>query len=84
MQPHPDPAKKATTTDCITYLRSLVRVMITEDVARPLERRAALADTNILRRLPIVSEVYVNPVSVRLKAEQEARVAQIAAPKDNP
>ena len=58
--------------------------MITEDVGRPLQRRAALADTNILRRLPIISEVYVNPVSVRLKAEQEACVALIAAPKDNP
>ncbi len=58
--------------------------MITEDVARPLEPGAALANTHILRRLPIVSELYVNPVSVRLKAEQEARVAQIAAPKDNP
>jgi hypothetical protein len=58
--------------------------MITEDIARPLERRAALADTNIMRRLPIVSEVYVNPVSVRLKAEQEARIAKIAAPTDNP
>jgi hypothetical protein len=58
--------------------------MITEDLGRPLEPGAALANTHILRRLPIVSKVYVNPVSVRLKAEQEARVAQLAAPKDNP
>ncbi len=26
----------------------------------------------------------MNPVSLRLKAEQEARVAELAAPKDNP
>jgi hypothetical protein len=84
MHPLPDPAKKATTGDCITYLRSLVRLMVTEDLARPLEPGAVLANTNILRRLPIVSELYVNPVSVRLKAEQEARVAQLAAPTDNP
>ena len=84
MHPLPEPTKKATTADCINYLRSLVRLMITEDLARPLELGAALANTHILRRLPIVSELYVNPVSVRLKAEQEARVAQIAAPKDNP
>jgi hypothetical protein len=45
MHPQPDPAKKATTADCINYLRSLVRVMITEDLARPLEPGAALANT---------------------------------------
>jgi hypothetical protein len=84
MQPTTEPGQKTTTTDRITYLRRLLRVMITEDLARPLENRAALSDTNIMRRLPIVSEVYVNPVSVRLKAEQEARIAKIAAPTDNP
>jgi hypothetical protein len=79
----PYPLRMHPTADCINYLRSLVHLMITEDLARPLEPGAALANTHILRRLPIVSELYVNPVSVRLKAEQEARVAQIAAPKDN-
>jgi hypothetical protein len=84
MKPLTDSAKKATTTECINYLTKLVRVMITEDQARPLEPGATLANTNILRRLPIVSVVYVNPVSIRLKAEQEARVALLAAPTDNP
>jgi hypothetical protein len=32
----------------------------------------------------VVSHVYVNPVAVRLKAEQKARVKQLAAPEDNP
>ncbi len=58
-------------TECINYLTKLVRVMITEDQARPLEPGATMANTNILRRLPIVSVVYVNPVSIRLKAEQK-------------
>jgi hypothetical protein len=75
MKPIPDSNKKATTAECINYLTKLVRVMITEDLARPLEPSATMANTNILRRLPIVSVVYVNPVSIRLKAEQEARVA---------
>ena len=70
--------------DRIDYLRKLLHLMITEDLARPLERNGILQDKHIVRRLPVVSHVYINPVSVRLKTEQEARVAAMAAPEDNP
>jgi hypothetical protein len=50
--------------------------MITEDLARLLEPSDALQNRKIIRRLLVVSDVYVNPVFVRLKAEQEARIAQ--------
>jgi hypothetical protein len=36
MKPHPDPTRKTTTMDCIEYLHTLLRLMITEDLARPL------------------------------------------------
>jgi hypothetical protein len=84
LKPHEDPSKKATTTDRIAYLVRLLRVMITEDQDRPLEPIDALQYRQIIRRLPFVSQVYINPVSVRLKAEQEARLEQLAAPEDNP
>jgi hypothetical protein len=84
LKPHEDPAKKTTTTDRIAYLIRLLRVMITEDHDRPLDPAAAFKDKKLIRQLPVVSEVYINPVSVRLKAEQEARVAKLAAPEDNP
>ncbi len=84
IKPHEDLSKKATTTDRIAYLVRLLRVMITEDQDRPLEPADALQDRQIIRRLSVVSQVYINPVSVRLKADQEARLAQLAAPEDNP
>jgi hypothetical protein len=84
MKPHPSPTKVTTTMDRINYLRKLLLLMITEDLARPLERNGLLQDKHIVRRLPVVSHVYINPVSVRLKTEQEARVAAMAAPEDNP
>jgi hypothetical protein len=58
--------------------------MITEDQDRPLDPADSFQDKKLIRELPVVSQVYFNPVSVRLKAEQEARLAQLAAPEDNP
>ena len=58
--------------------------MITEDQDRPLDPADAFEDKKLIRQLPVISQVYINPVSVRLKAEQEARLAQLATPEDNP
>ncbi len=55
-----------------------------EDQLRPVQPTIMPEDNTIVRRLPIVSEIYINPLSVRLKREQEARVAAMATPKDNP
>ena len=84
LKPHEEPSKKATTTDRIAYLVRLLRVMITEDQDRPLDPADAFEDKKLIRQLPVISQVYINPVSVRLKAEQEARLAQLATPEDNP
>jgi hypothetical protein len=84
MKPHHDPTRKTTTMDCIEYLQTLLHLMITEDLARPLEPTEAGEDIKIVRRLPVVSEVYINPLSIRLKTEQEERVKAMAAPVDDP
>jgi hypothetical protein len=83
MQPHPDPAKKTTTNDRITYLIQLLRLMMLEDAQRH-EPTLQPEDNAVVRRLPVVSEIYINPLSVRLKREQETRVAAMATPQDNP
>jgi hypothetical protein len=57
MKPHPDPARKTTTMDCIEYLHTLLRLVITEDLTRPLLPNEAVEDVKIVRRLPVVSEV---------------------------
>ena len=83
MQPHPDPAKKTTTNDRITYLIQLLRLMMLEDAQRH-EPTLQPEDNTVVRRLPVVSEIYINPLSVRLKREQETRVAAMATPKITP
>ena len=55
-----------------------------EDEQRPLEPNLVPEDNTLVRRLPVVSELYINPLSVRLKREQETRVAAMAKPEDNP
>ena len=49
-----------------------------------MEPTEAGEDIKIVRRLPVVSEVYINPLSIRLKTEQEERVKAMAAPVDDP
>jgi hypothetical protein len=58
--------------------------MIGEDLLRPLEPTARPEDQKLVRQLPVISERYVNPESIRLKQLQEASVASMASPKDNP
>ena len=41
-------------------------------------------ETGLVRRLPVISTSYVNPVSVRLKRLQETEIAQNMALTDNP
>ena len=84
MQPHQNPVGKTTTSDSIAYLLKLLRLMMIEDEQRPVQPTFTPEDNTIVRRLPIVSEMYINPLSVRLKREQEARVAAMATPEDNP
>jgi hypothetical protein len=84
MNPHPKAGIKTSTHDCIAYLLKLLRLMMIEDDQRPLESNIRHEDNTLVRRLPVVSESYINPLSVRLKREQEARVAEMAAPEDNP
>ena len=84
MHPHPDPAKSTSTNDRITYLLKLLRLMMMEDDQRHQEPTLVPEDNTLVRRLPVVSEMYINPLSVRLKREQETRVAAMAKPEDNP
>ncbi len=58
--------------------------MIDEDRLRPMEPSLSAGDTQLVRRLPVISEAYLNPESVRLKKLQESTVAAMAQPTDNP
>ena len=84
MNPLPAPGTKINTKSQIAYLRKLLHLMISEDLMRPLEPTARLEDQKLVRQLPVISERYVNPESIRLKKLQEASVASMASPKDNP
>ena len=57
---------------------------MTEDSERHAQLTHMQAEKTVVRRLPVVSDAYINPLSVRLKEEQEIRVAAMAAPLDNP
>ncbi len=84
MNPHPDPIQKIKDIHRITYLQQLLRLMITEDNLRALEPTVRLEDTKLVRQLPVVSETFLNPLSVRLKTEQEVLIAAMASTSDNP
>ena len=84
MNPHPTPGQTLTAEMQITYLKRLLYVMIDEDRLRPMEQTVGGENTQLVRRLPVISEAYLNPESVRLKKLQEATVAALAQPTDNP
>ena len=84
MNPHPTPGNKITTDMEITYLKRLLYLMIDEDRLRPMEPTLSVGDIQLVRRLPVISEAYLNPESVRLKKLQESTVAAMAQPTDNP
>ncbi len=57
--------------------------MIAEDLKRPNETTAQVSDTKLVRRLPVISELFLNPRSHSLKTLQEERVVAMASPKEN-
>ena len=84
MNPTPNPGERSTVKVRIAYLREVLVLMMHEDATRPLHPTLPTATTNLVRTLPVVAEVFVNPLVVRLKGEQEALVQAMASPKDNP
>jgi hypothetical protein len=84
MQPHPISACKPSTDAQIAYVLQLLELMLQEDAGRHAQLTDVPEDNTVVRRLPVVSETYINPLAVHLKQEQKTRVAAMAAPKDNP
>ena len=84
MKPHASPGENMKSDEQISYLTRLLHVMIEEDQKRSHEPTVRLEDTQLVRRLPVISVAYLNPESLRLKKIQEAAVAAIAQPQDNP
>jgi hypothetical protein len=83
MNPTPNPGERTTDKERIAYLRVVLLLMMNENATRPLHPTLGTATTNLVRTLPVVAEVFVNPLVVRLKGEQEALVQAMASPKDN-
>ncbi len=84
LNPIPEPGVKITTDIHITYLKDLLYAMLAEDLSRPDEATARPEDNQLVRRLPVISELFLNPESRRLKRLQEECVAAMASPVDNP
>ena len=84
INPLPVPGVKISTDMHITYLKNLLYLMIAEDLSRPLAQIARPEDNKLVRRLPVISELFQNPESRRLKQLQESRVVALASPTDNP
>jgi hypothetical protein len=84
MEPHKRTTGTLKTTDKIEYLTSLLRLMILEDIARPSQPTIAVEDTGLVRRLPVLNDKFLNPLSRRLKSEQETDIARKMSPTDNP
>ena len=58
--------------------------MTLEDLGRPNEPKVQVEDTGLVRRLPVISTTFLNPLSIRLKREQETDIARKMSPIDNP
>jgi hypothetical protein len=84
MFPPTNPQRRVSTHDHILYLRELLSIMIAEDNTRAFHPVLQAEETKLVRQLPVISDMYVNPLSVRLKNEQEAKVQALASPVDNP
>ena len=84
MNPHPSNGNKTTTDEHISYLQRVLHVMIAEDRLRGQQRTMGFENTNLVRRLPVISEAYLNPLAIHLKRLQEEEIQEIAKPKDNP
>jgi hypothetical protein len=53
-----------------------------EDSTRQLLLTIHPDNAKLVRTLPVLSEMFVNPLVVRLKTEQEALVKAMASPTD--
>ena len=84
MNPHPDKGNNATRDVQIGYLQRLLHVMIAEDQLRYRQQTVGFDNTNLVRRLPVISEAYLNPLAIHFKKLQEDEIKAIAKPKDNP
>jgi hypothetical protein len=84
MEPHKPQSSNVTTDDKVKYLIALLKLMIMEDLGRPNEPTVQVEDTGLVRRLPVISAEFVNPLSLRLKRDQEAAIARKMSPTDNP
>jgi hypothetical protein len=84
MNPLPTEKKKNGNDTHITYLKSLLYVMMVEDAQRPLEPTTQPQEAKLVRNLPVISETFLNPRSTHLKKLQQETVAALAQPKDNP
>jgi hypothetical protein len=85
MNPFPRDGKTTSNdTQIIAYMKGLLYIMMAEDSKRPMETTAQSEDAKLVRNLPVISEAYLNPRSRHLKKLQQATVAALAQPKDNP
>ena len=84
MEPHKEDGEKITTKDKVQYLTSLLQIMMVEDLGRLNEPNVEVEDTGLVRRLPVLSTLFLNPLSTRLKREQESDIANKLASSDDP
>jgi hypothetical protein len=84
MEPHKPISGSLKTSDKIEYITSLLRLMILEDIGRSSAPTIAVEDTGIVRRLPVLNVKFLNPLSRRLKSEQETDIARKLYPTDDP
>jgi hypothetical protein len=84
MNPHPDKGNTPTTDVQIAYLKRLLNVMLAEDQQRGHQRTVGFENTKLVRRIPVISEAYLNPVAIHFKKLQEDEIKDMAQPKDHP
>jgi hypothetical protein len=77
------PPEKSTVKEAVSYLQGLVEAMMLEDSERPSEPLFCAEDIGLVRTLPVISLKYLDPLSVKLKAEQVADIAVDSAPVDD-
>jgi hypothetical protein len=68
----------------IEYLTEFLHIMMAEDSMRQLQPTMRPDENKLVRSLPVISEMFQNPVALRLKTEQEAHIRAMVMPKDNP
>ena len=82
MNPPAQPGIKITAKAQIEYLTELLHIMMAEDSMRELQPTMRPDEIKLVRSLPVISEIFQNPVALRLKTEQEAQIRAMVTPKD--